>query len=196
MVVVRYVEPWGPISGFPVRVLRDDEDGIVLYLAPRSEVAWPYVDGRLVRDATLERRYTTEWSPGPHRWDDGWLLFVCPAGRAYGLWFFFGPDGTFGRWYVNLQAPYRRTPIGFDTRDHTLDLWTYPDGSHEWKDEDELAVAVRYGHHTAEDAAAFRAEGERVLAEWPFPTGWEDFRPEPDWPSPHFPQGWQPSPKR
>ena len=38
-------------------------------------------------------------------------------------------------------------------------------------------MAVRYGHHTAADAAAFRAEGERVLAEWPFPTGWEDWRP-------------------
>jgi hypothetical protein len=89
-----------------------------------------------------------------------------------------------------LQAPFRRTTLGLDTRDHTLDLWAYPDGTHRWKDEDELEVAIRLGHHTAEEAAAYRAEGERVLAEWPFPTGWEDFQPDPAWPTPRLPDGW------
>ena len=189
-VVVRYVEPWGPISGFPVRVVQDGAEGVVLHLAADTEAAWPYVAGRHIRESTLEERYTTEWQPGPHRWEGGRLLFVFPAGRAYGLWLFFGPDDSFERWYVNLQAPFRRTPIGFDTRDHTLDLWAYPDGSHAWKDEDELEVAVRHGHHSAADAAAFRAEGERVLADWPFPTGWEDWRPDPSWAIPSLPDGW------
>ena len=29
-----------------------------------------------------------------------------------------------------------------------------------------------------------RAEAARVLEEWPFPTGWEDWRPDPSWPVP------------
>jgi hypothetical protein len=38
---------------------------------------------------------------------------------------------------------------------------------------------------------AVRAEGERVLAAWPFPTGWEEFRPDPAWPLPGLPEGWE-----
>jgi hypothetical protein len=40
------------------------------------------------------------------------------------------------------------------------------------------------------DAAAVRAEAARVLEEWPFPTGWEDWRPDPYWPIPQLPVGW------
>jgi hypothetical protein len=58
------------------------------------------------------------------------------------------------------------------------------------KDEDELAEQVELGCFTAEEAAAARAEGERVLAEWPFPTGWEDWRPDPSWPVPELPVVW------
>ena len=32
--------------------------------------------------------------------------------------------------------------------------------------------------------------GGRVLEEWPFPTGWEDWRPDPSWPIPQLPDGW------
>jgi hypothetical protein len=42
------------------------------------------------------------------------------------------------------------------------------------------------------DAAAVRAEAERVLEAWPFPSGWEEFEPDPAWPAPRFPAGWQP----
>ena len=52
-----------------------------------------------------------------------------------------------------------------------------PDGTYRWKDEDELEQAAALG---IVDAAAVRAEGQRVLEEWPFPTGWEDWRPDPD----------------
>ena len=35
---------------------------------------------------------------------------------------------------------------------------------------------VRQGSFTSQDVTAIRAEGERVLAEWPFPTGWEEWQ--------------------
>jgi len=52
-----------------------------------------------------------------------------------------------------------------------LDLLIEPDGSHRWLEEDELEQALAAGLLTEEDAGAAREEGERVLAEWPFPTG-------------------------
>ncbi|HSP74054.1 MAG TPA: hypothetical protein VLN26_16905 [Gaiellaceae bacterium] len=39
-------------------------------------------------------------------------------------------------------------------------------------------------------AAEVRAEGERVIAAWPFPTGWEDWRPDPAWTPPELPEDW------
>jgi hypothetical protein len=65
-----------------------------------------------------------------------------------------------------------------------------PDGSWRWKDEDELADAVYAGRV---DEAAVRTEAERVLAERPWPTGWEDFRPDPTWPIPELPAAAEPA---
>jgi len=99
-------------------------------------------------------------------------------------------------WYVNLQLPLARTAIGFDTTDHALDAIVEPDGSWRWKDEDELEQAVERGLFTAEDAAAFRAEGERAVArivdrEPPFDRDWSGWRPDPSWPAPSLPEGWE-----
>ena len=44
---------------------------------------------------------------------------------------------------------------------------------------------------TADEAARIRAEGERIVAERPWPTGWEDFVPDPAWPPPELPDGWE-----
>ena len=87
-------------------------------------------------------------------------------------------------WYVNFERPLRRTPIGVDTFDEKLDLLVFPDGGREWKDEDELEQAAALG---LLDAAAVRAEARARAAEWPFPTGWEDWRPDPAWPVPQLP---------
>jgi hypothetical protein len=145
-IVVRYVEGGRAVSGLPVRILESSQERLVLYLAQGTLVDWPAVAGRTIRDASLRGRFTTAWGHLPHVWKDGSLLFVFPRERSYGLWLFFGAAGAFkGEWYVNLQTPFQPTPIGIDTRDHTLDLWVAEDGSHRWKDEDELEAAVRAG---------------------------------------------------
>jgi hypothetical protein len=117
-------------------------------------------------------------------------LRVTPHGAAHSLWLFFGPDGAFGRWYVNLQAPLRETPLGFDTADHALDVVVEPDGAWSLKDEHHLAEAVELGAYSGAEAAAIRREAERVVERWPFPTGWEDWRPPAAWPLPALPAGW------
>ena len=112
---------------------------------------------------------------------------LARPGRAHSIYVFWNEDGTVGHWYVNFERPLRRTPIGLDTFDEKLDLIVRPDGSYEWKDEDELEQAAALG---LLDAAAVRAEAQRVLEEWPFPTGWEDWEPNPSWPNPQLPEGW------
>ena len=99
-------------------------------------------------------------------------------------------------WYVNLQDPLTRTPLGFDTADHVLDVVIELDRtSWRWKDEDELAEAVRDGLFSAAEAATFRTWGERAVArvldgDPPFDRAWDGWRPDPAWRDPRLPDGW------
>jgi len=63
-------------------------------------------------------------------------------------------------------------------------------GEPQWKDEDELAEAVALGVFDERSAARVRAEGERVIASKPWPTGWEDWRPPSDWAPLELPEDW------
>ncbi len=103
---------------------------------------------------------------------------------------FWREDGDFRGWYVNLQEPLRETAVGLDTCDLALDLWVEADGAWHWKDEDDFAEMQTLGIVDEQRAAAIRAEGERVISAWPFPTGWEDWRPDPAWPVPELPADW------
>ena len=78
------------------------------------------------------------------------------------------------------------------TQDHVLDIWVPGEtGEPEWKDKDELAATTRgRALHRRTTAAAIRAEGARVWAERPWPTGWEDWLPPAEWPRPELPDGW------
>ena len=100
--------------------------------------------------------------------------------------------GDFRGWYINLQSPLRRTDVGFDIREHLLDVLIPPDrSSWSWKDEDELGQAVDEGLFTEDEAARFRAAGERaveqiILREPPFDEDWESWRPDPAWSTPEL----------
>ena len=113
-------------------------------------------------------------------------ICVARPGRAHSIYLFWR-GGELEHWYVNFERPLRRTAVGFDTFDEKLDLVVAPDGTHRWKDEDELEQAAALG---LLDAEAVRAEAARVLEEWPFPTGWEDWQPDPSWPVPELPADW------
>ena len=60
------------------------------------------------------------------RLDPGRLL--APVQRPSHLHHRFREDegGRFSGYYVNFEEPYRRTGIGFDTNDHTLDILVTP----------------------------------------------------------------------
>jgi hypothetical protein len=191
-VVLRYFNRGRPVGAMPTRMVSADES-IVLWLPPGAPTMRPGINGRFIRDVPAEERYgTTERTPVLRHWTGEGIVIVGRPGRAHSIWLFWeGAD--FAGWYVNLEAPWQPTRIGFDTQDHTLDLWVERDGSWRWKDEDELAVAVEHGLVSREQANAFRAEGERVIEEWPFPTGWENWRPDPSWPTTELPADWMTS---
>jgi hypothetical protein len=111
---------------------------------------------------------------------------VTRPGSAHSILQFASAD----HWYVNLERPFTRSALGFDYLDLELDLICRPDGSHELADEDDFAGAQRRGVISPAEAAAVRAEADRVVAAWPFPTGFEEFRPDPGWELPQLPPGW------
>jgi hypothetical protein len=185
----RYVEPNGVVAALPVVVLEETAERVVVHVPDGSEVAWPSIGGQPHRSVPLESRYRSPWRASTRTWNGSGPVIVHPPGRAHTIWHLYDA-GAFSGWYVNLETPWRRTSLGFDSRDHVLDVWVEPGGAWRWKDEDELVEAVAAGWLTQGEAEAARAEGERVLAEWPFPTGWEGRRSDPAWGTPALPEGW------
>jgi Protein of unknown function (DUF402) len=170
----------------PHYVVRDDGELVALYLPVGAPAKMPARDGRPIRGQA-----DREWELRDHVWHTSSQLALIRWGRAHAvelLWD--GETGDFAGWYVNLQEPLRRSPLGFDTDDLVLDIRVQPDGTWQWKDEDELQEAVRLGRFSEAEARAIRAEGERVLQDRPWPTGWEDGYPDPDWGLPELPGGW------
>jgi hypothetical protein len=163
------------------RVVEDSADVLVLWM-PRG------APGRLPvgPDGSRLRIPADDWELQEMTCGED-VVCVARPGRAHSVYLFPARSGADFHWYVNFEEPLRRTPLGVDTFDQKLDLIALPDGSYRWKDEDELEQAAALG---LLDADAVRAEAARVLEEWPFPTGWEDWRPDPAWRVPQLPDGW------
>jgi Protein of unknown function (DUF402) len=171
----RYVRDGRAFWTLPVTVARDDAAELALWIAPGSPVRRP--DPLRVPIPVLA---AGRWTAVETAWfGEGVLMLRRPETR-HSLWHFWNGDGSFHGWYVNLED-WWRDDDGVDAYDHQLDIWVYPDGRWEWKDEDDLAESVEVGIFTAAEAVAIREEGERVVAEWPFPTGWEEWTPDPSW---------------
>ncbi|MFB7664981.1 DUF402 domain-containing protein [Kitasatospora sp. NPDC056138] len=140
---------------YPVRVVADRSDLLAVYLARGTPLTFGEGPFR--------------WGPHPWRdvaahWRSHGVLQLQRPGDAYAVWVFRDDaTGEFSGWYVNFQDPYRRTPDGFDTLDHELDLWVPADGGpYRWKDVEEFEERARSGGFTPEEAAAVRAEGAKV----------------------------------
>jgi hypothetical protein len=177
-------------AGRPLRVIEDSPGLTVAWLAQGAECSMPRLaDGRGLRDVPLDERWLHPREAFRLRSPNEQIL-LFPWGRTHSLWVM-RRDGELLGWYVNLEDRHVRHGGTITTRDSILDLWV-PVETREavWKDEDELAAAVRHGRLTEAEAAAARAEGERVVHERPWPTGWEDWRPPGDWRAPELPDGW------
>jgi hypothetical protein len=177
-------------------VVSDTPDLVTLFIKP----GWPTMRRTGIRGGGPRGRMLLKPDGGHEmrEWTANEALVLYRPGDAYSIWPYWGAaDHDFRSWYVNLEDPWQRTAIGFDSRDNLLDILVAPDlSSWEWKDDDELAWAVENGRHAPEEAATFRTQGQRALErlrrrEPPFDQDWPNWKPDPSWSPPALPQGWK-----
>lgn len=143
-------------------------------------------------------RMLVEWDGGysERTWVDRRVLILHRPGRAHTVQLLWDADDRLVMWYVNAEAPWRRSPIGFDTYEHVLDaVIDSARTTFEWKDEEELAWKVSRGEISPVEAAAIRAELAGAISdvlggEPPWTNDWEQWRPDPRWTRPCLPTGW------
>ena len=124
------------------------------------------------------------------------MLRVLLPGQPFSVWLFWSPEWEFLSYYVNLETPFTRSAVGFDSSDHVLDICVRPDRSWYYKDQDELDAWVEHGLVNAEAAAEVRrdaAQAVELIEGWqmPFDAGLEDWRPDPAWAAPALPPRWE-----
>jgi hypothetical protein len=163
----------------PVHVVCDRAELLASYIARGAPFTfppgpWPTRNGRHPWHARTA-------------WEGHGVLMLQRPGEGYAVWcFWFGAGREFPGWYVNFQAPFRRTPAGYDTQDLELDIWAPVDGPWQWKDLDVLDQRVAEGRLTADQVAWVRAEGERVGAlldageRW-WGDAWASWAPDEGW---------------
>ena len=178
--------PW---FASPCIVVDDTPDLLVTYIAEEAPFAFP---------ANGHAR-PHPWA-GRRRWEGHGVLVLRRRDEAYSVWHFWdGPERSFAGWYLNLEEPFRRTSVGYDTQDLELDVWIPVGEPWRFKDEEQLAARVREGRYTEEQAAATRALGDELGAmldrgeRW-WDERWASFVPDPAWRAPVFPSGWEEAP--
>ena len=177
--------PWLVV---PVVVVDDDDALLVTYIpegAPFGFPAgeWPTPDGRHPWHTRLA-------------WEGHGTLMLQRPGDSYAIWHFWtGPERTFAGWYINLQEPFRRTSVGYDTQDLELDILVTPQGSWTYKDWDLVEQRVHEGRFTAGQAEEIRTDAKRIAGDlsngerWWDPS-WSSWLPDRSWPKPSLPAGW------
>lgn len=169
-------------------VVEDSGDEVVTYLPEGAEIGfvdgdWPTPDGK------------HPWYGKTH-WEGHGCLMVQRQGDPFAVWHFWtGPDRDFACWYINLQADFVRTDIGYDTQDFELDLVVSPDGSYVVKDLEVLEDRVTEGRFTSELVSWIREIGARLTDDldagrhWWDPS-WADWSPPAHWSDAHLPAHW------
>ncbi len=178
-------------SALPMYVVRDSIELLALYMPVGTPIGfgggpWPTANGR-------------------HGWDDGpdtvWLdhdvLQLHRPGDPYSAWILSpGADREDLGWYLNLQRPFRRTPIGIDTLDHELDVVINEEGDWRYKDVEELHASVELGRFTSAEVADIEALGDRLTTiieagvQW-WDDRWKNWSPQPEWSAPlSLPADW------
>lgn len=172
----------------PVTVVEDTDDLVALYIAPGTRFK------RVGADPKVHALASRRWRLVDDVWTARTLVLTRPGAAHCILGFWPKDGGDLVTWYVNLEDPLRHSPLGFDGRDVFLDILIKPNGSWRWKDEDEFAQAQHLGLLSRSEAAAIRAEGERVIEDAESSNAWwlqwRAWTPDPFWQTPELLRGW------
>jgi hypothetical protein len=129
----------------PVFVVQDTPTLIALYWPAGTRGKWRMKPSS--ERVTPQGVILTPMEVIDRAWDTTDVLMLITPGAAHAVYVMWETgQKNLLCWYINLQDPIRRTPVGFDTCDHMLDIVFSPDkSSWNWKDEDHLADAVALG---------------------------------------------------
>ena len=182
-------------SCYPAFVLEDTQDWVVTFQPAGTAII----------------RRTGLRGPGgrnmlPHGWDghheeQHWqgrpVVRAHPAREPWSVWRWLEADGSWSpTLYINLEEPWTRTPIGYDSHDWILDLVVrLSPFQAEWKDVDEPDWSVAVGVISVATADDIRTAGRRALRsaeanEWPFDVDWNHWLPDDEWPVPRLAPRW------
>jgi uncharacterized protein len=198
VVVLRYVTTDGRIEMcWPCRVVEDRDDLLALFIAANS----PYKAGPKKTAAEKRGQPRTPLPPDEYVWRTDTLRLMFP-GRSHSVSLSWRPQAGMNKllkYFVNMEEPFRRTMVGFDTQDHTLDIELTPELTWRWRDEQELANHVAEGFYTDGLAKAARAEGESAIEaierrDHACVRGWPEWSRPPEWGIPRFVDGWNTTP--
>jgi hypothetical protein len=185
---------------WPHIVVQDTDDLLALYEPEGSMIhRWRMDEGVFGPPAPVRMDFLRLMFPGK-----GYaVLLVFDAGTGVAPWYaeHFDGDARFRGWKVNLESPFRRTELGFDTTDEFLDLIVRPDGSWYWKDEEHVVPWVERGAYTHADVEQIRRAGreaEKLIAArtFPFNDHFVDWRPGAAYEMPLEIEGWHELPGR
>lgn len=198
VVALRYITTGGRIEMcWPCRVVADGPELVALFIAAGS----PYKAAPKKTAVEKRRQARPPVPPDEYVWRTDTLRLMLP-GRSHSVSLSWAREGgmrRFLKYFVNMEEPFRRTPVGFDTQDHTIDIELTPDLACRWRDENELASHVAEGFYTEALAAAARAEGEWALEairrrEHVCSNGWTEWSPPEQWKTAPFVEGWDTTP--
>src|SRR5690606_11009351 len=101
----------------PMVVVEDRPDRTVLYVPAGARSVAPAAAA-----GGVPRSVRGEGGRASGRWRDRAALHVVPGGAGFSVMLRWGRSfGDVRGWYVNVQEPLRRTAVGFDSMDQTLD---------------------------------------------------------------------------
>ena len=177
----------------PVTVVEDSDDQIALWLPLDTPSKKPVLHNHT---PGAPRRWTEgNWSLQDSFWRVAERLILIKPDQLRATWVGWSRERVFEGWYVNMQSKLVRTRLGFDIRDHHLNILVEPDREWRWKDASELDLCVEDGRMDPVQAEDTRAEGLRAIAEiecneGPFSQSWEDWHPDPTLSHPQLTPDW------
>lgn len=183
----------GLLDQRPVTVIADDERHLAVWLAPGTRMLHQVLaDGAEIRTADGPSRFSAPRAQAVRTWQGSGIVAVFQPDTPFSVWFFESGSGSRDSYYVNIEAPIERSAWAITSQDRVLDIVVSAEGSFRFKDEDELELAAKAGLFSQSDIEwIWRAADDAVkaVATWSFPfgAGYEQFVPDPDWPTPSLP---------